>query len=274
MLALVDCSCARDQEGVLTTYLAASLANRVLLTDAFFMESYKGCPLVNMGKTLRVLRSHLDRVLVCRPLGDLSARTTFSSDGLVDQEQTAAFRQFCNDVGWAQLGHPALTAGVQFQAARTTEMLESISTRLDQLRAHAEHVSGLLSKPVRKAIRETGMTTAVARACFLQSIGSTVTSLLSKRTIAASGEIRSMFELRVILALSLRVHHKIAHSEWAGRSEKDLQNDVLDSFHIAAASYCDSLLSRDSDTLQVHADLVGMLASEWICVLWNSLSQG
>jgi hypothetical protein len=88
----------------LSTYLAASTLNHVVLTDYASMEAYKGDAQV-IYRSMRILSAYPKQVIILKSTRDvcsLSAQQTASPENLIDHDQTQGFPTFCRNLAKAQ----------------------------------------------------------------------------------------------------------------------------------------------------------------------------
>ncbi len=225
------------------------------------MECYKGNALSNIQRSLAIVATYPEQVIVLKGTRDivqLQAQGPHTLDALIDVQQTAGFKFFVRHVQAAALGDKDLQS-------QLVHLAEAAKAHFRQRRDDAAGVA--------LAIRETARTFLPSQLAELrregplsQKTGEVVVKnvlLLTAKLFQAHPDVGSLppadtlrgtFVFRFALAVQLLVVRWLSEGGIESVSMDVLGNDIVDMAYAAYATLFDGILSRDRKLLSLYEE--------------------
>jgi hypothetical protein len=118
------------QDPALEGYLRASERNKVVLPDCACMETYKGDPIKNVCRSIRIISRYPKQVILLKSTREIIMLQNSSKTSrryLEDLDQTKGFRKFCANVERAAQGHSGFEAEIRRFGEEATRHFNSVS---------------------------------------------------------------------------------------------------------------------------------------------------
>ncbi len=255
---IVDSNFLRSTD--LTKYLAGSSSRRIVLTEFILMEQFKKNASVTVRNSFEICSKFSRQVITLKRSPEIlrvATRGSGLAKRMIDQNQTAAFPEFCSLLVNASRAN-AVDSHIR---RREKESVAHMAQLLDDCR----HVPAIFDR-ISKTFTQSELTEIRKRTPLS---GSTQTKLLdtmfdeSRRLYLATdveeqfwpptiGAAINSYPFRYALCLVLLYMRWIKDGKPRARAPEKVRNDVVDANTAAFATYFDGVLSNDVKLKSVH----------------------
>jgi hypothetical protein len=246
----------------LKAYLSAAPTNYAVLTEYAAMEAYKQNAVASICSRMETLCQFPTQVIVLKGAllaSGLSGREALSPAGLIDQEQTREFPDFCRHLSAAKSGDHAVQMQIDEHAreAKTIidRMLPSAQTLSDGIRLFEKTFTPDELKILRRRERYTSR----MHEKLIQYILALTTEFAKHHPnapkIKRGPQIRNTFIFRFALCGYVSILRRIEEGGVSNVKSDKLRNDVIDINFAAFATYFDGFLTDDkrANSIYEHA---------------------
>ena len=253
------------QDPALKAYLSSSKEHFVVFNDYACMEAYKGNSIKSISKSMKIVSSFPDQVLVLKSTREVVRLTLSSRDPrqLEDIDQSKGFRHFCHGVRLASLGDEALKrqiiakgmeASTRFNALRKDTIRGAMGIAKLKKSFRPEHLSAfrknepISSEMISKRIRDIQLLAA-----FLYRHHPDVDRM------PQANELSNGYIFRIAVNVHLLALKWISDGGLGTVSLDKLSNDLVDMNYVAYATYFDGLLTRDKKMMKIYQEARSIL---------------
>jgi hypothetical protein len=249
------------QDPALEGYLRASERNKVVLPDCACMETYKGDPIKNVCRSIRIISRYPKQVILLKSTREIIMLQNSSKTSrryLEDLDQTKGFRKFCANVERAAQGHSGFEAEIRRFGEEATRHFNSVSQDavgpVQAIRAIEQSFQRedlhLLRR--RKGISHEGRQKIVNDMFVLA--GALFRDHLDVRGNPQVSLTPNSLIFRYAVSCYLLVLRWLFAGGASNVSISKLGNDLVDMHYVAYATLFDGLLSRDKKMQAVYRD--------------------
>lgn len=249
----------------LDRHLAASLDNKVILTDFAMAEAFNTANAKGLQRTFAVIARYPAQIEVLKTTGEIS-RLPPGKEGLaerfLDEKRTNQFRVFCHDlVTNAENITERITRSADHAGKRVNDLLASA----DAVRADMKGRIALMPAEDLGILRKEGRVTA--------ALATAVRAMINEQTSVLFREFSGMEELPdprdAIYSFPQRfaLANLVLNLRWgiegglAGAAPKTIRNDVTDMSYVAYATLYDGLITADGNMETTYRNARRLLAA-------------
>jgi hypothetical protein len=248
------------QDPALKAYLSSSKENFVVFNDYACMESYKGNSIKSISKSLEIVSSFPDQVIVLKNTREIVRLTLQSSDPrqLEDIDQSKRFRHFCHGVRLAALGDETLKRQIIAKGMKASAHLNALrndaikgARGISELKKSfkPEHLSVLRkNEPISSEMASKIIRDILLLAAFLYRDHPDVDRM------PKANELSNSYIFRIAVCVHLLALKWISDGGPGTVSLGKLSNDLVDMNYAAHATYFDGLLTRDKKMMKIYQD--------------------
>jgi hypothetical protein len=270
----------------LKAYLSASRTNYAVLTEYAAIEAYKQNAVTSICSQMETPCQFPTQVIVLKGAllaCGLSGRKAVSPAGLIDQEQTREFPDFCRHLLAAKSGDHTIQMQIDEHGheAKTIidRMLLGAQTLADGIRLFERTFTPAELKVLRRRERNTPQMREKLIDFILRFAAEFAKQHPNVTRIRRGPQIRNMFVFRFALCGYVSILKRIEEGGIGNVKAEKLRNDVIDINFATFATYFDGLLTEDkrANSIYEHADFllqeVFPMPSWWARILIATLPQ-
>jgi hypothetical protein len=240
--------------------------NKVVLTDYACMETYKGNPLSNMAKSIKLVSKYPDQIVVLkgtREIIKLQLSGPCSAENLIDQKQSVGFRMFCTAISLATKGNSNLRNQINEKGNFALEHFDSlqrdavgvVEAIIEIGQSFPSDVLALIRKqdPLPKDVADKIIYDILFLATSLFRNHSDVTSLPNAKLA------RNNLLFRFAVSSYLLALRWISSGGIESVRIERVRNDLIDMSYIAYATFFDGLLTNDKKMAALYKETTFLL---------------
>lgn len=267
MRVIIDTNVLRSDE--LRGFLEMSRTSVAVLPDYVLMETFKSGDLGHLRDAFEILSLFPDQVVALKGTEHVSKLTGSASaiaQGMINLDETVAFRSFCRALRIAHL-HPGLETQIRTRQAWAQEHMAVMDAgfadfgpAMDEFRA--PFTPGELAQIARDHV------TPLIREKFFGLASSLAYAALDKRPDVPRPEdaVRSdHFVFRNALGYSIYMLSRVMRGVMR-RGAAKVRNDTIDVLLATYGTYFDGVMSEDTLTNATFQDLRGLLQAYGVTV--------
>jgi hypothetical protein len=255
------------QSPILRAYLSKSPNNFAVLTDYAAMEAYKGHTLASIFSSMEILANFPRQVIILKTTGvvcGLRGRLAGLTRRMIDERQTAGFKEYCRHLEDAKQGNVHLQRQLldHGRAADTqlARMLADASTMPDVI----GDVARTFSQAELKIIRTGAQFTEPLVTKLWSSIIEIAKSLYARHprppTMPRIEELHNTFLFRTaVCALFWALSWIAVGGPTNDVKTERIRNDLVDVNFAAFGTYFDGVLSMDKKLTEIYRQAVFVL---------------
>lgn len=250
------------QTDALKAYLSASCTNYAVLTEYAAMEAYKQNAVASICSRMETLCQFPTQVIVLKGAllaCSLSGSKAVSPAGLIDQEQTREFPDFCRHLLAAKFGDRDLQGQIDEHSREATaiidRMLSGAQTLSDGIKLFEKTFTSAELKIFRRRERYTPQLQEKLIDFILRLTGEFASQHPNVPKIRRGPQIRNTFVFRFALCGYVSMLKRIEEGGVGNVKAEKLRNDVIDVNFATFATYFDGLLTDDkrANSIYEHA---------------------
>lgn len=247
------------QTEALRAYLSASTDNYAVITEFAAMEAYKQNAVASICSRMETLCQFPMQVIVLKGAllaCGLSGRKAVSPKGLIDQEQTREFPNFCRHLTAAKSGDRAIQRQIDEHGreakAIIERMLQGAQTLSDGIKLLEKTFTPAELKILRQRKRYTPQMREKLIDFILRFMAEFAKQHPSALKIRRRPQIRNTFLFRFALCGYVSSLKRIEEGGVGNVKPEKLRNDVIDVNFSAFATYFDGLLTDDKRANSIY----------------------
>jgi len=247
------------QNPKLRTFLEASTANRVVLTDYAGIETHQGDAVKSICNAMRILGDFPKQVLILRNtqfICQLSGRAAGLQRRLIDSSLTLGFPDYIRKLNHAERGHQPLRLEIEAKSADAQFQLHRMLADAANMAKIFDSLAVDFDKEERRRIRDGEPFTAKMVDTLIRAVMDV--SIVLFRSHPRSPRVPVYKELPNTFIFRNALCCYLLALQWASTGgakdvkDQKVRNDMVDSHFITYATYFDGLLTSDAKALLLY----------------------
>lgn len=242
----------------LRAFLAAHPGNRAVLPDYVAMERFKSADIDRLLDGFSVLKPFSEQVLILKGTGEISTLNPDVEDfpdALIDEDQTAAFSEFCRLLDRAAAGDETILDQLRERAKWAQDQMAVVLGGASDFSASMAEFEEFFSASDLAHIRKGGRLTEAMNGKFDTAVSSIAGNIFQNAPAQVASPSAANwpnhFIVRNALCNGVYMLSFIRRGIGARRPEK-ARNDVIDVLLATYGTYFNGVMSNDALTNEVH----------------------
>lgn len=264
MRKVVDSNYLQSNE--LLYYLKRSNKNIAVLTDYAAMEAYKGNSIESITKSMEILCSYPDQVVVLKgtnAICGLKGRSKGLVARLIDEKQTKEFDSFANAISSTSRGSTKYHKVILAHGTEATKHIDKMQNEAVGIPEGVLLLEKCFTKEEKEILRRKGQMPDDLKDKVVYHIMEMAENFFSHfpnyRRFKKFEDLFNTYIFRYSAAAYVLFIKWITRGGIGGVKPERLRNDVVDLSYITYATFFDGLLTKDAKALDVYHDTKELL---------------